>query len=238
MTSMRALPLFSLVGLVALSGCSLLHSNINGGFACAAPKGTCAPSTMIDDSALKAIGGGEASDARQGENREREPAARTQRESTSVAGMRPALRIVYPAWRDADGHVHPRTSAYAPVEAPRLEPADVIAIDVGKLGASGGASLLSLAESAPDMSLLTAAPTDKPAPVSAGQDGSPKAAAMLAGQVPIPVPVPAGKSPIDAIKDAVKDILSGAPKPQFTPPATAPAPLPAKAGVSFPPSGS
>jgi hypothetical protein len=38
-----------------LAGCSLFHSNIKGGFVCSAPRGTCAPSTTIDDSAIHAI---------------------------------------------------------------------------------------------------------------------------------------------------------------------------------------
>jgi hypothetical protein len=38
-----------------LAGCSLFHSNVKGGFVCSAPRGTCAPSTTIDDSAIHAI---------------------------------------------------------------------------------------------------------------------------------------------------------------------------------------
>jgi conjugal transfer pilus assembly protein TraV len=46
------------VGVLVLSsvaGCSMFHSNIKGGFACSAPDGSCAPTTIIDDGALRAI---------------------------------------------------------------------------------------------------------------------------------------------------------------------------------------
>jgi conjugal transfer pilus assembly protein TraV len=33
----------------------MFHSNIKGGFACSAPDGSCAPTTIIDDGALRAI---------------------------------------------------------------------------------------------------------------------------------------------------------------------------------------
>lgn len=135
----RCQSLLAAVLVMALtSGCSAVQSNVRGGFACSAPGGTCAPSTVIDDAALSAIPGagqtdasargkGEGADLVLGEGGASEQAPilvqgrqiagrHLGRGGQSEATPVHALRIVYPAYRDRDGQAHPRRLAYAPVD--------------------------------------------------------------------------------------------------------------------------
>lgn len=205
------------LGLASLTGCSLFHSNVRGAFACAAPRGTCAPSTTIDDAALKAIEGSDGQ-AKPNADAGHGPVSgkATAKEWIYVGNGHPALRIVYPAWRDDAGHVHARTTAYMPVDAPRLPVANVAAMDAGQLSLHGESSLLSIAESAPDAGLI----------------GTPT---IVPPAEPKPGAVTPAASPIDAIKAAVHDILTAAPKPQAGPPTATATPAPKLPAASFPP---
>lgn len=226
--------------LALLSGCSLLHSNIKGGFACAAPRGTCAPSMRIDDAAIHEIGrqddhgntlaatsdrqaGGVQSSAGASEAR-----STAKREWVFVRGARPAIKVVFPEWRDASGQLHPRTAAYAPIDLPPAVPIKPLALDGRRLGAVDSGCLLAIAEMAPEIGTL-------PAPPPAGEgsakksDGAPPAPAAMGGL--------GTASPLDAIKEQVKQILSTTGHPVS-------APLQPKAGngaavpaASFPPAG-
>jgi conjugal transfer pilus assembly protein TraV len=234
---MRIRPSLALAGSIALSGCSLFHSNINGAFACAAPRGTCAPSMAIDDAALRVIGpgsGDQAEDATMPASgagggsghlaRAHKGASRGEVSREPVAVARPALKVVYPAWRGADGRVHERTTAYAPVDMPAMTPAQLQPAEASTISAPERSSLLAVAEMAPEAD----APANPPAvaQVSAGapwQEGAPKAA-----------PVPAAANPMDTIKQQVAQILSSLPKPDQAKSLDAPAP---KTGASFPPAG-
>jgi len=72
-------------------GCSTLGSNVSGDFACRAPEGSCAPTTLIDAAATGI-------DAQQ--SAAPVPAAT----AASAGGQR--LRIVLAAWRDEAGRTH------------------------------------------------------------------------------------------------------------------------------------
>ena len=244
---MRAPSPVLVAGMLALSGCSIFHSNVKGGFACAAPRGTCAPSTTIDDAALRAIDGTTKAQDKGGAANKVRTSERPDRQWVYV-GPRPALRIVYPAWRDGDGRIHPRTAAYVPVDAPHVAPLDVIPLEAASLGAGRDTSLLAVAELAPDQSLV-ASPT--PAPQGAGEsaDNTPVPAPRLIGLAPtgnphLPTVPSSGAGPLDAIRKQVAGILTAAPKPATTTPTstgskpapTTPARLP-KSGASFPPAG-
>jgi conjugal transfer pilus assembly protein TraV len=234
---MRMRPILTLAGSIALSGCSLFHSNINGAFACAAPRGTCAPSMAIDDAALRAIGPGSGDQAEDATLPASVAVAGSAhrihaRKSASSAGetrgvepqARPALKVVYPAWRGADGKLHERTVTFAPVDMPTpampaLQPVAVSTFDVRST-----TSLLGLAEMAPEVAAL-ALPA-RGAQSSAGtpwQEGALKVS-----------PVPAAANPMDVIKEQVAQILSSLPKPETFQKPDAPA---AKTVASFPPAG-
>jgi conjugal transfer pilus assembly protein TraV len=126
---MRMSPIIAALGLMPLAGCSLFHSNVKGGFVCSAPRGTCAPSTTIDDSAIHAIDAeAEAKDAPP--TPDGEPAANGSQASTNpkekkawtfVGPARPVLKIVYMPWRDGSGRLHPAPQVLSP-STPRILP--------------------------------------------------------------------------------------------------------------------
>lgn len=238
---MRAPSPLLLLGMLGLSGCSLLHSNIKGGFACAAPKGTCAPSMTIDDAAIRTMDGETTQKHKSDPGTDGTMPAEADRNRVFI-GPRPALRVVYPSWRDGTGHLHPRTAAYVPIDAPSLAQVDVSPLEGAKLGAGRDSNLLAIAELAPDQSLLAG-----PAPITKG-DVSAAALSIPSVRMPGPVTVgtpepakaaPASAGPLDAIRKQVTDILSGAPRPPVA--ASAPTPRnaagPQKTGGSFPPAG-
>jgi conjugal transfer pilus assembly protein TraV len=230
-------PILTLAGSIALSGCSLFHSNINGAFACAAPRGTCAPSMAIDDAALRAIGPGSGDQAEDATMPASVAVAGSAhrihaRKSASSAGetrgvepqARPALKVVYPAWRGADGKLHERTVTFAPVDMPTPVATALQPVAVSTLGTREPTSLLGLAEMAPEAGALAL-----PARGAQSNAGTPWQEGALKVS-----PVPAAANPVDAVKQRVAQILSSLPKPDQAkgPETTAP-----KTGASFPPAG-
>jgi len=233
--------------LLGLAGCSMVQSNVKGGFSCGAPRGTCAPSTAIDDAALHAIDSHKPDPeaATTSTLSPDETAPKEASADTVSATGRGALKVIYPAWRDSSGHVHKRTVAYVNVDAPGLVGANDVphAADSPK-----GTNLLAVAEAAPDLALVS----PSPAPTS-GQDAVTPAQAAAAPAQPtadVPQPAAAGSTtPLGAIQAQVRDILAHAPKPALKPAAPAvampapgvPAPpvSPASAtpGGTFPPQG-
>ena len=163
---MRMPSIIAALGLMPLAGCSLFHSNVKGGFVCSAPRGTCAPSTTIDDSAIHAIDAeAEAKDAPpkpDGEPAVSGPQASTNPKEkkawTFVGPARPVLKIVYMPWRDGSGRLHPRTTGFVPIDAPQLAEASSAPLDAKAMGTGQDMSLLTLAEMAPDMALMAPAP--------------------------------------------------------------------------------
>lgn len=236
-----------LIGASALSGCSLLHSNIKGGFVCAAPHGTCAPSTTIDDDAIRAIGGqdvrpgdgGEASAATYSESARPTQAVATKsgtgKGAIFVPGVRPTIKVVFPAWRDSLGQVHPRTAAYAAVDLPPMQVTTAIPFSARQLGAGESTSLLGVAEMAPDNGLLSSAPRAVvPGNRHAQSIVNPDATLVGAGRA-----ADAGApDPLGTIKDQVKQILSTTKIPPAQADAPKSGPAPDQTGASFPPKGS
>jgi hypothetical protein len=244
------------VSLLPLTGCVLFHSNVKGGFACSAPSGTCAPSSAIDDSAIRAMGADAASVASP-TDRSRLDGASLETASipappskekpwAHVSPARPALKIVYLPWRDAAGRLHPRTSSFVSVEAAPAPTSETRPIDQSDLGAAPTLSLLAIAEMAPELG----EPIHQAMPATATATNITRAA----NAEPAGLPTSSAKDPIAAIKDQVKQILES-PKParpQHLPVTKAPAAppkigetpvlpvAPAKpdnAPASFPPEG-
>lgn len=225
---MRISPIIAALGLMPLAGCSMFHSNVKGGFVCSAPRGTCAPSTTIDDAAIHAIDAeAEAKDAPP--TPDAEPAANGSQASTNPkekkawtfvgpvrSGLRPVLRIVYLPWRDGSGRLHPRTTGFVPIDAPHLAEASSAPLDAKSMGAGTDMSLLTLAEMAPDMALMTPATSKSP-------EGDKPATVLTT-------------DPTAAIKDKVKAILNQPQAQPSTPMPSSPQPTPTKSeAATFPP---
>ncbi|KUR70022.1 hypothetical protein AQZ52_14155 [Novosphingobium fuchskuhlense] len=240
---MRLAPPIVLASLVALSGCSLFHSNIKGGFACSAPKGTCAPSMRIDDAAIHEIGGqdehGSDKSAADSESRAERPQKATDaglgrtarnREWVFVRGARPELRIVYPEWHDAAGQLHPRTTAYTPVDVAPAVPRAITPLDRRSLGGTDTGSLLAIAEMAPEIAAMPAPPQTADRPAKSDDKLAPAPDTHAGTQAARP-------GALDAIKDQVKEILSNAGRAGGSATPAMPAKPDAKPVASFPPAG-
>jgi hypothetical protein len=146
--------------------------------------------------------------------------------STDSGPPRGALKVVYPAWRDAGGRVHKRTVAYISVDAPGLVATDG---DTRVSENPARTNLLAIAETAPDLALV--------GPVPAIPTTQTNAAAPQSPAIP-------GATPIGAIQAQVRDILAKAPKPVINTtaqpssmPAQAVPATPATNGGTFPPQG-
>ncbi len=228
-----------------LAGCSMLHENVKGGFLCQAPKGVCAPSTSIDDAALAQMSGqlgdgdmAPASDivpasdmamAGQDPIKSSRHAGYGEAARAVATNGRPALRVVHPAWRDAQGRLHARTTDYTYVDASPVQAADASKPEtVADPGDGTDRSLLGVAERAPQIGGITLA-ASSPSP-------------LMATMTPPALPV---ANPNEAIAAKVAAILARAPKPVGS---RVPAPTvpvissePASAnqsGATFPPAGS
>lgn len=107
-------------GLAALSGCATFGTNVKGSFSCAAPDGTCAPSSVIDDRALAIIAGAPAALQPAGPF-ERAPDVIRRQSTTADAGTvtrvgQKVLAIVFPAHVDAQGRYHETSTVRAVVD--------------------------------------------------------------------------------------------------------------------------
>jgi len=240
---MRLAPPIVLASLVALSGCSLFHSNIKGGFACSAPKGTCAPSMRIDDAAIREIGG---PDEHVSDKSAADPESRTERPQMAgdaapgrtagnrawifIRGERPALKVVYPEWRDDAGQLHPRTTAYTPVDVAPAVPRAITPLDRGSLGGTDTSSLLAIAEMAPEIAAMPAPPQTADRPAKSDDRLAPAPDTHVGTQ-------PARPGALDAIKDQVKEILSNAGRAGGSAAQAMPAKTDTKPVASFPPAG-
>lgn len=140
-----------------VSGCSTLGTNVSGAFRCDAPDGICAPSTVIDDSALARIEETSATDLlhpagsyRMDDGIEAPVHDGQQLNPARAARIGPSyqLSVVFPGFTDASGMVHARRV----VQTEALLPGrgDTMA-QVALRGpiAAGRGGLLAAAESAP-----------------------------------------------------------------------------------------
>lgn len=229
------------LGLAAtqLAACtSLFGGNIKGSFACSAPNGTCAPSTVIDDQALSVI-----QNARPmtpaGPYMRSPTAARpttaayvptgTGRITPAQGGMahreRRVLRVVFPSFVDGGGNLHEPRIVHAVVDDGawmQLSGGEPTAIDQIE---GRSASLASGAFTPPPMPDAAALPSD--------MSSAPEVKAAPAG-LPSPEAVAAARakgaalksgSAIDAIRAEVQSRLAQTAKaPGSVPPVAALAP--------------
>lgn len=229
------------LGLAAtqLAACtSLFGGNIKGSFACSAPNGTCAPSTVIDDQALSVI-----QNARPmtpaGPYMRSPTAARpttaayvptgSGRITSAQGGMahreRRVLRVVFPSFVDGGGNLHEPRIVHAVVDDGawmQLSGSEPTAIDQIEGRTASLASAAFTPPSLPDAATLPSdmspAPEAKPAPA-----GPPSAEAVAAARAK-GAALKAG-SAIDAIRAEVQSRLAQTAKaPGSVPPVAALAP--------------
>lgn len=229
------------LGLAAtqLAACtSLFGGNIKGSFACSAPNGTCAPSTVIDDQALSVIQN--ARPMTPAGPYMRSPAAMrpttaayvptgTGRITPAQGGMahreRRVLRVVFPSFVDGGGNLHEPRIVHAVVDDGawmQLSGSEPTAIDQieGRSASLASAALTppSLPDAATLPSDMSPAPEAKPAPA-----GPPSSEAVAAARAK-GAALKAG-SAIDAIRAEVQSRLAQTAKaPGAVPPVGALAP--------------
>jgi conjugal transfer pilus assembly protein TraV len=220
----------ALLVLTSVAGCSMFHSNIKGGFACSAPDGSCAPTTIIDDGALRAIKQSEKPDGSGAGDVALPSGASTpspvQPATVILAADRlgkdgrgaaagpngHALRVVYPAHRDGSGRMVPKTIAYALVDLPEWaerQTGPVMSVD-GKVSTGVSRGLLGAAEHAPDALAMLPAST-RMASAEPQQAAAPPTSTPPAPPAHAPTALPqdgAASSPIDQIKAQAAQILS------------------------------
>ena len=200
------------LGLAAtqLAACtSLFGGNIKGSFACSAPGGTCAPSTLIDDQALSVI-----QNARPmtpaGPYIRQPAAARTTTASYTPAGEgriadagngmvhreRRVLKVVFPSFVDGGGNLHEPRIVHAVVD------------DGAWMQLSSGEPNLGEQVEGRAISLASASYAAKPTVTSPPSDAAAvpeadpvQAVAALTATAP-PVPAPAGPPSPDAVAAA------------------------------------
>ena len=173
-----------LLGTVA--GCSMFHSNIKGGFLCSAPNGSCAPTSLIDDGAIRDIRQNEQSDkggdlilpsatpSPVGPDVIIYPSDRPGKDGRVTASLSGrALKVIYPAHLGLDGKVVPKRIAYALVDLPEWQ--EVVTAD-GRVTDSFSHGLLGAAQNAPEaLMMVSAAAVNGPgaSPAVVARDGRP-----------------------------------------------------------------
>jgi hypothetical protein len=174
-----------------LSGCSTLGTNVSANFRCNAPDGICAPSSVIDDSALARIEETSSTDLLNPAGPFRmddgidAPVHDTHLVSTApVARSAPRyqLSVVFPGFTDASGTAHARrvvsTEALLPGRGDAMEQ---IARRGHKAARSRG--LLAAAESAPPV--LAVLPEGREAKADPGKGAAETEVAAADGENPI-----------------------------------------------------
>jgi len=84
-------------------GCSTLGGNVSGDFACRAPEGSCAPTTLIDAAATGI---------------DAQPSVAPVQAATHPSAGGQSLRIVLAAWRDEAGRTHEARVVHVPLPEP------------------------------------------------------------------------------------------------------------------------
>ncbi|WP_156451931.1 hypothetical protein [Novosphingobium sp. CCH12-A3] len=210
------------IAMVLLSSCAMLRDNVKGSFACQAPQGSCAPSSIIDDAALQAIASEDTTmirggmiDRGPGGRASAEVPAGTASKVRRTAGVQPAprpqtsrvLRIVFPAHVDRYGRLHEAAAVQVALSESAIMP--TLAERDGAALASSTRDLLGLAADAPELTLDGAAsltPAVPPAIPSHAAAGSRSAIQP--------------ESPVEAIKAEVAAVLAPARKAPDLPVAT------------------
>ena len=175
---------------LALGGCATFGSNINGSFRCDAPDGICAPSSVIDDTAISRIEETSSADLLNPAGpyeMDDGIAAPVRGSSLAQASSVPApaptyrLSVVFPGYTDAFGEAHSRRIVETDVQLPGR--AGVLS-SLAARGASRDRNrgLLAAAESAPPY--LAVAPKSGRPPLVAGSAAEPSAPEVAAVGVP------------------------------------------------------
>lgn len=227
-----------LMAAALLSGCAILHDNVKGSFACKAPDGTCAPSSVIDDAAIAAIreepaGAADPSGvpgtvsrrgatANHGSWHPRTPMAAAMPRANALPGASRletrVLRVVFPAYVDREGQLHETAGVQLTLDdglpgAPTPSVAEQAAggqVSTDPRRPGGAPALLELAEQAPDISAMAPSPTPTAVPVPHAETTT-----TAPGTARPPAP-----SPIDAIKADVASALAAPPRKAANFPAT------------------
>lgn len=200
---MRLAPVLALGFLgTVLGGCTTFGTNVNGSFRCDAPDGVCAPSTVIDDSAIARIEETTSTELLNPAGPYRmDDGIEAPVRGTVIAeadhGARPApsyeLSIVFPGYTDAAGTAHARrvvrTEAVLPGRGDAME-------GMARRGRQPARNrgLLAAAESAPPF--LAIAPSLGDTPQSASGE---QRAEVAVGETP---------NPIEAIEAQVTERLA------------------------------
>lgn len=223
-----------------LSGCMTMGGTVKGDFACRAPDGICAPSSVIDDRALAMILGG-APEAQTTPAGPYTPAPDVRR-GQQVADANPArsrekvLRIVFPSHIDASGRLYEQTAVHAVVEN-----SDWQSASVGAPVASSPAQVASSAAGGPLFSAVdrvSIALTDTGDGDAGADPDAPSAAAVAAARARASDPIGDIKAQV-ASKLAVSQTRTAATHPgapRSTPPRieVGKTALPVDASVSAP----
>ena len=184
-------PLIALAALgTALGGCTTLGTNVSSSFRCEAPDGVCAPSSVIDDSALARIEETSSTDLLNPAGPYRMddgigvPVQGLQVAAAPVATAAPSyeLAVVFPGYTDASGASHGRrvvrTEALLPGRGDAME---AMALRGPSRGRSQG--LLAAAESAPPYLAIAPGVLDHASPVPATEGAAQVAAAQASNRI-------------------------------------------------------
>lgn len=149
--------------LMLTGGCSTLSGNVSGDFACRAPEGSCAPTTLIDAAAtgIDAL-----------------PNTAPVSTASSQSGNGQGLRIVLAAYRDEAGRMHEARVVH--VTLPQPASADWRAPQrtgevlraIGKSISDGGSAALPTHHETPEQAPEMPLPPWQPVPASPGATAS------------------------------------------------------------------
>ena len=174
-----------------LSSCTTLGTNVNGSFRCDAPDGVCAPSIVIDDSAISRIEETTSTDLLnpagpyQMDDGIDAPVHNTVLASapmTATSAPSYQLAVVFPGYTDATGMAHARRTVRTEAALPgRGDAMDAMAMRVRHPTRNQG--LLAAAESAPpylaiapEIMMLAAGSSSQPTEVAVATGADPIAA--------------------------------------------------------------
>ena len=196
---------------LGLGGCTTLGTNVNAKFRCDAPEGVCAPSMVIDDSALARIEETSSQDLlnpagpfRMDDGIEAPVHSPALGAEALIAQAAPSyeLAVVFPGYTDASGTVHARRTVRTEAALPgRGDAMETMAMRGPKLARAQG--LLAAAESAPPF--LAIAPSVFAAPDLASSTTEPAGAPAVAAA---PSPAPRPRDPIADIEARVSEKLA------------------------------
>lgn len=208
--NLKAILAACLLGL-GLGGCTTLGTNVNAKFRCDAPEGVCAPSMVIDDSALARIEETSSQDLlnpagpfRMDDGIEAPVHSPALGAEALIAQAAPSyeLAVVFPGYTDASGTVHARRTVRTEAALPgRGDAMETMAMRGPKPARAQG--LLAAAESAPPF--LAIAPSVFAAPDLASSTPDPAGAPAVAAA---PSPASGPRDPIADIEAKVSEKLA------------------------------